>query len=105
MNEACNQEIYKNGIQVFLTHTLRADDVETWVKKISIDSGQKVDWHYFGGRAIILALGDMAKVREAILNNKKIHDDFFENAMIGMCFRKEQINKMINGIWHYNNYE
>jgi hypothetical protein len=32
--------------------------MERWVQSIAKDSGQRVDWHYFAGRAVVKALGD-----------------------------------------------
>ena len=61
MSDRCDKDIYDNGTQVFLTHTISGKDIEKWVQKIAEESGEKVDWHYFGGRAVVLALGDLKK--------------------------------------------
>lgn len=62
----CNQKIYKHGEVVFVTHTIPSNAMEGWVKKVAERSGQPVDWHFFGGRAVVKALGDLVKVNEAI---------------------------------------
>lgn len=36
--------------------------MEAWAKRLALDSGQKVDWHFVGGRAVVKALGDLEKV-------------------------------------------
>ena len=51
--QKCDKDIYENGTEVFFTHTIYADDLETWINKVAEESGQKVDWHYYAGRAII----------------------------------------------------
>jgi len=62
----CNKDIYDNGTSVFITHSIPSEDIEKWVKKIAKLSGQPVDWHFFGGRAVVLALGDIQKVKDTI---------------------------------------
>lgn len=64
--QPCNRDIYENGTLVMITHTIPAQQIEKWVKKVAAASGQPVDWHFVGGRAVISALGDIAKVREVI---------------------------------------
>lgn len=70
----------KTGTLVLVTHTIAAKDIEAWVKKVSIKSGQPVDWHYMGGRACVLATGDLDKVRNALIALKPEHDDMYVEA-------------------------
>jgi hypothetical protein len=100
MSDRCDPEIYKNGVEVFVTHTIRAADIEIWVQKIAQDSGQKVDWHYSSGRAQILALGDIAKVREAIISNRPTHDALMRQEI--QSLKLGQLDEYIEGVWHYN---
>lgn len=39
---------------------------EQWIQAVAKESGQRVDWHYSGGRVNVLYLGDHAKVVAAI---------------------------------------
>jgi hypothetical protein len=77
---------------------------EEWVQKIALDSGQKVDWHMFAGRASILALGNLDKVRQAIVKNRDMHDKFLQEAL--QVYHKEigsaHDAHIISGIWSYN---
>lgn len=66
----CDPDVYKNGTYVFLTHTIRSWMVEAWVEEVAKTSGQKVDWHFVGGRAVVKALGDLDAVYTAI--NKQL---------------------------------
>jgi hypothetical protein len=77
----CNRKIFEKGDVVFVTHSIPAKQIETWVRKIAKESKQKVDWHYFGGRAVIKALGDIDGVKETI--NKLIdeHDKLQSQAI------------------------
>lgn len=101
----CNKDVYNNGTSVFLTHTLSAKDTETWVKEIAKLSGQKVDWHYIAGRANILALGDLTKVRDAIKSLRHMHDHFFfKKAVDSVYFDPEDELRIVKGIWNYNGF-
>lgn len=106
MSNRCDQEVYDNGTQVFLTHTLAAKDVEDWVQQIAKESNQKVDWHYGAGRAQVLALGDLEKVKEAIIKLRSIHDAAYIKAMRELaCFEDFQSERVLKGIWQYNGFE
>lgn len=78
----CDQEIYTSGATVFITHLIPSNAMDQWVKSVAEESNQKVDWHFAGGRAVVKALGDLHKVRAAILElipehnrlQKKEHD-------------------------------
>ena len=61
----CDDEIFKTG-QPIAALDGRSASVETWVRKIAAASGQRVDWHYVGGVARVLFLGNRAKVDAAI---------------------------------------
>lgn len=77
----CDTEIFKNGVQVFVTHTIPSNAMEGWVKKVAERSGQRVDWHFAGGRAVVLALGDTAKVKSAIQELMPEHDQLYKIAL------------------------
>jgi hypothetical protein len=73
----CNKKVYNNGTPVFVTHTIPSNAMEKWVKKVAERSGQPVDWHFFGGRAVVKALGDLDKVIEAIEFLLPEHDELY----------------------------
>lgn len=58
-------KILKKGAQVFMGH-LPTLEMELWVGAIRGMSGQKVDWCFQGGRAFVMALGDLERVAYAI---------------------------------------
>lgn len=62
--DPCDPEVYKYGETLFMT-AQRAADAEAWVEKLRERSGQRVDWHYVAGRAIVKALGDADAVIRA----------------------------------------
>ena len=65
-----------------------------------------MDWHYAGGRAVILALGDLDQVRKAIVANRIMHDEYFQMEVKSLgddLFSDESIQHQIDGIWQYNN--
>ena len=61
----CNPEIFKNGKGVCVVDG-SSNAVERWVQAIAKKAEAQVDWHYSGGRANVLHLGDDAS-RERVL--------------------------------------
>jgi hypothetical protein len=55
-------EMMKHGKHVCTVVGPRSFTIEAWVQKVAAASGQPVDWRQFGGYALILHLGDEAKV-------------------------------------------
>lgn len=62
----CNQEIFEKGKGVCVVSG-SSNAVERWVKKIAKKADAKVDWHYSGGLANVLHLGD-GESRQRVLN-------------------------------------
>jgi hypothetical protein len=64
----CDPEVFKTGKSIIVLSGWTRD-IEPWVQSIAAASGQPVDWHFSGGRANVLYLGDRAKVEQAIRDN------------------------------------
>jgi hypothetical protein len=77
---SCNREVFAHGTCVFVTSTIPSNAMEGWVQKIAELSGERVDWHFAAGRARVLALGDLEKVRAAILLLHAEHDRLYREA-------------------------
>lgn len=77
---ACDPEVYRKGKVVFVTHTISPNAIEGWVKQVALLSGQKVDWHFVGGRAFVRALGDIEKVMTVIEQLMPEHARLFAKA-------------------------
>lgn len=77
----CESDIFKNGECVFVTDTIPSNAMEGWVKHVAEISGQRVDWHFVGGRARVLALGDIEKVKLAIEALMPEHDRLYQKAL------------------------
>lgn len=58
----CDEEVRQNGVRVFMASNVPPHAMERWVKMVARLSGQRVDW-YYGGFAIVRAIGDLAKVK------------------------------------------
>jgi hypothetical protein len=56
---ACDPEIFQNGEPVVLL-TGSSNAIETWVRAVAAAAEARVDWHYSGGVAQVLHLGDPA---------------------------------------------
>jgi hypothetical protein len=61
----CDKEIFEHGKTVGWIDAC-SYIAEEWVKSIAAESGQRVDWHRAGGRAVIRFIGDRDKVLAAI---------------------------------------
>lgn len=77
----CESDIFKNGECVFVTSTIPSNAMEGWVKHVAEISGQRVDWHFVGGRARVLALGDIEKVKLTIEALMTEHDRLYQKAL------------------------
>lgn len=76
----CAGDVYNNGECVFITHSIQSASIERWVNKVAKRSGQLVDWHFAGGRAIVLALGDIDMVKASIRKLIGDHDRRYRRA-------------------------
>jgi hypothetical protein len=55
----CDPKIFKKGTCVAMLDG-SSNRVEHWVRSVAKKANAKVDWHYAGGRAMVLHLGDSA---------------------------------------------
>lgn len=78
-----SKKMATNGVFVFMTHTIPSNSMEAWVRSVAKDSKQKVDWHFCGGRAVVLTLGDVKKVQASIEKLLPDHDARFQAACSG----------------------
>lgn len=63
--DRCDQEIFDHGKAVCTFHADQKT-TEAWVQKVAKESGQRVDWAYFGGRVVVRFIGDYAAVRATV---------------------------------------
>lgn len=62
----CNSDIFKNGRGVCILSG-RSNAIERWVQAVATKADAQVDWHFSGGRANVLHLGD-EESRQRVLN-------------------------------------
>jgi len=55
----CDRKIFTRGKPIVLIEG-RSNAIENWVKAVAKEAKAKVDWHFSGGRAQVLYLGDAA---------------------------------------------
>lgn len=65
--QPCDQDIFNSGEAVCAIAGISSNRMETFIQRVARSTGERVDWHFAGGRAIIKVLGDAAKVRASIL--------------------------------------
>ena len=97
----CNPNVYRDGVPIFVTHSIRSFKIEPWVRKIAALSGQPVDWHFAGGRAIVLACGDVEKARVALMQCLREHDAMFREAC-GDTMSAEQVTRYLVSMREYS---
>lgn len=61
----CDPEIFKNGTGLCVVDG-GTEAVERWVQMVAKKANAKVDWHYSGGRANVLHLGDAESYQRAL---------------------------------------
>ncbi len=61
----CDSEIYEKGEGVCIVEG-KAEAVERWMRRIALVANAKLDWHYSGGRASVLHLGDEASRKRVL---------------------------------------
>lgn len=63
----CDLDVYESGIAVAIVHDPGgAAAIDAWVLLIRRESGQRVDWHYVGGRGVVKVIGDVDAVRTVL---------------------------------------
>lgn len=62
----CDKEIYHNGETVTIIWGGSAKLIDRFIKELAEYSGEPVDWHFVGGRAVVLTTGNMEKVKKAL---------------------------------------
>lgn len=95
-------DIYEHGETVAVVHSVESETIEAWVGAVrGWSEVPDIDWHYFGGRALVAALGseeELEKVRkacEALLPSLHIMLPELYPAVYGgesgqvVCFRDE----------------
>lgn len=73
----CAKNIWEQGTTVLVTHSIPSNALERWVRAVAALSGQLVDWGFVGGRARIVALGDLAAVYQALDDLRAVHDRLY----------------------------
>jgi len=66
MSGTCSQDIYQNGTVVTVLSGL-SRVIEAIVTEAAHRSGEPIDWHYAGGRAVVKTTGDNKKAEIAVL--------------------------------------
>lgn len=79
--DACNQEVFNHGKTIAMLTGPRPWFIQRWVEEVARLSGQQVDWHFAGGRAMILFLGGYQAVRSAVESTIGELEKFAEQQM------------------------
>lgn len=63
----CEREIFEQGTMVAVVVGVPSNAMERWVSDVRGASGERVDWHFCAGRAIVKVIGDKVTVQHAIM--------------------------------------
>jgi hypothetical protein len=66
MADLCRDDVFRHGKQVTIFGDKPKDEVEWVCQETSRRTGKPIDWHYAGGRAVVLTLGDPEEAREVM---------------------------------------
>lgn len=112
-----NYSVATFGRTVFVTHGISQEDEEKMMKEFAGAVGGKFDFSYVGGRTVISHLGSAKKYKENLQKIAEIHEKYQqigfakinqERKVFGIdgnlkpFYSQEQIQRMISGIWEYN---
>jgi hypothetical protein len=67
----CDRELWRKGEHIATIWDLEPETIEGIVKSAAKASGQRIDWHYVGGRACVRALGDLDSARNSLQEGLK----------------------------------
>lgn len=84
----CDPRVFKEGRSIAVCDCA-SEPMERWVKMVRKRSKQKVDWHYSGGRANVLFLGDRQKVLAAILGLQSVLEGELRGTLIRVVGEEE----------------
>ena len=87
--EQCDPKFIKFGKPVLTIHAILSDEIEALVRKLADISGQKVDWRFTNGKAVVLVIGDVEKVKKAFEKIKPEHDRLYQKALERLQFGKK----------------
>lgn len=92
---------------VFITHTISNIDMEVWMIEIQKMSGQEVDFYNSCGRTGIHTLGDPQKVKIALRETRKIHDNAYIKAVLELDSKwpMDDTKRRLDNLWSYNGFK
>ena len=67
--QVCDNQVDRFGRIVCQLQIAPTEDVEKFVRTVRMISNQRVDWQYVNKYPTILAVGDVAYVRQIVLDN------------------------------------
>jgi len=67
----CNSDVYNNGQTIAVINSIGKERTELIVRLAARKSGQKIDWFYMAGRAVVRCIGDPYKALDAL--QKQLH--------------------------------
>jgi len=70
----CDRELWEHGEHIATIVDLSPKTIEGIVKFAAKISGQRIDWHYVGGRACVRALGDLDLARQYLQEQLKFYE-------------------------------
>ena len=70
----CNADIFKNGDSIAALDA-RSSPAERWVRMVAKAAHARLDWHYYGGVAHVLHLGDDASRLRVVAAMRELENE------------------------------
>lgn len=98
---------WNDAKDVFITHTISNVDMEIWMKEVRKMSEQEVDFYNSCGATGIHTLGDSVKVKVALRETRKIHDNAYIKAVLELDSKwpMDDTKRRLDNLWSYNGFK
>lgn len=93
-------DLIQDGTMVFMIKEWESDYIREFCQLVAMNSGQKVGWHVSCGRTCIVGLGDLEKIRQAIIDllpqlNMRLREWSWNSFGNKVCSDKEVFEKRL----------
>ncbi len=79
MKDGCDREIFEKGdplMVVWEKLECTPQEISEWIARVAEEANTRIDWHYSGGRAHVLHLGDEESRKRAIEVAQRLEPEF-----------------------------
>ena len=96
--QPCDNEIFNSGTMIGMIYTYPSPQIEAFVRYAAHLSGEKIDWHFSGGRGVVLVLGDHEACKRAYDAFLKLRLDPFKTDMTDTEITPDMRRRYLNSL-------